>query len=190
MKKFLSVIALVILTVASGCVRVDYVGQKFPVLPEGEYVEFYRNLSEVPTDLKPIGRGTALLPMSMIDDDIYLVFAKKAAEVGATAVAVSESKKVLIGVTNEIASRPTRPDADWTIDSTDGVGRDVYSNTFGREEELKVVNKTHYKLKMTAVFYVPIDVYNEYLQKPAEETEEKSVEETEEKTEVQSVEEN
>jgi hypothetical protein len=126
----------------------------------------------------------------MIDDDIYLVFAKKAAEVGATAVAVSECKKVLIGVTNEIVSRPTRPDADWTIDSTDSVGRDVYSNTFGREEELKVANKTHYKLKMTVVFYVPIELYNEYLQQPVEDTEVKPVEETDKKNEVQSVEEN
>ena len=170
MKKFFSIIVwtVAVLTVLCGCVRVDYVGQKFPALAEGEYIEFYRTLNEVPIDLKPIGRGTALLPMSMIDDDIYLVFSKKAAEVGAVAFAISESQKVLIGVTNEIESRPTRPDGKWSVDGTDRVGRSVYSNTFGREEELQVVNKTHYKHKLTAVFYVPIESYNEYLQKPEE----------------------
>ncbi|MBQ9789789.1 MAG: hypothetical protein IJW31_09370 [Lentisphaeria bacterium] len=163
MKKFLILIVGILLLSGFGCMRVDYVGQKFPILPEGEYVDFYRSLDEVPDNLKPIGRGTAMVPFTMIDDDIYLLFAEKAAEVGATAFAISDSQKVLLGATNEIESRPRRPDAAWSVDGTDGEGRAVYSNTFGREEGLKVVTKTHYKLKLTAVFYVPIESFNEYL---------------------------
>ena len=128
MKKFLILIVGILLLSGFGCMRVDYVGQKFPILPEGEYVDFYRSLDEVPDNLKPIGRGTAMVPFTMIDDDIYLLFAEKAAEVGATAFAISDSQKVLLGATNEIESRPRRPDAAWSVDGTDGEGRAVYSN--------------------------------------------------------------
>ncbi len=159
-----------------GCASVDYVGQTFPASNEGEYVEFYRSLSEVPTDLKPIGRGTAMLNAATIDDDIYELFAEKAAEVGATAFAIAESKQVLVGVTNEIESRPSRPNANWSADGTDGVGRQVYTNTFGNEEELKVVKKSYYKLKVTAVFYVGIEVFNQYIGEIEEVAEEVSAE--------------
>jgi hypothetical protein len=170
-----------------GRASVDYVGQTFPVANEGEYIEFYRSLREVPTDLKPIGRGTAMLNTATIDDDIYELFAEKAEEVGAVAFAIAESKQVLVGVTNEVESRPSRPNANWSVDGTDGVGRQVYTNTFGNEEELKVVKKSYYKLKVTAVFYVPIDVFNQYigdLEAVEEEVSEDQPLETPEKTET------
>lgn len=167
MRKILSLLGFCTVIFLSACVRINYVGQTFPPLEEGEYVEFYRSLEEVPPELKPIGRGTAMLPIGIIDDDIYELFAEKAAKIGATAFAVSESQKVLIGVTDEIESRPTRPDANWSVDGTDGEGRSVYTNTFGREEELNVIRKSHYKLKFTVVFYVPIESFNQHMNKTA-----------------------
>lgn len=169
MKKLSLILAnFVTMLIGTSCIQVDYIGQKLTPLPEGSAVVCYNNLKSVPDDMKPIGRGHAMFPMVYLYEDIEEVFANKAIEIGASAFAISSTEQVMVGVTEEVQTYPTRPDGNWNVDSTDMTGRMIYTDTFGNEEGLGVVRTERYKLRVNVVYYVTIETYNTLLDRTPE----------------------
>ncbi len=91
----------------SGCIRVDYIGQKFPPLPEGKPVAFF-DVKNVPPpgEYRVIGHAEVTIPggYGMVEFREKLI--ETAREYGASAVRIVKMEKRLVNTYYE-SSRPS-----------------------------------------------------------------------------------
>ena len=163
LKKSVSAAALVLLLGCS-CVNIEYVGQRFPADPAAA-IGFFNNQEEIPEGYRVIGRAEITAPDSYTAWDLRGELLDKAAEVGADAVAVVKFRKVLVGSVTAPEQMAARPTGDWTLEGTTADGSPVFTNSFGRQESLKVARSNRYQVAVQAVFLVTDERYREIMPK-------------------------
>ena len=101
MKKVYSLLFLAAV-LFSGCVSVDYVGQKLPERDADEYIHIYASMKEVSPEYKILGRGKIMTPQAYDLDKLDTLLTEKAIEVGAEAVAISSQRRVAVDVNDPL----------------------------------------------------------------------------------------
>jgi hypothetical protein len=142
----------------SGCVSVDYVGQKLPERDAGEYIHIYPSMQEVPPEYKILGRGKVMTPQAYDLDKLDEILTEKAIEVGADAVAVSSQRRVAVDVDNGFQSKPTRPSGSWNSTGMDFEGDLIYTDSFGSQVALRTTPTTRYRIYYQVVFLTKTDI--------------------------------
>lgn len=142
----------------SGCVSVDYVGQKLPPREEGEYIQIFPSMKEVPTEYKILGRGKVMTPQAYDLDKFEALLAEKAIEVGAEAVAISSQRRVAVNVSDRFQSAPTRPSGNWSFNGKNMRGDSIYTDSFGRQEALRTTPTMRYRNYYQIVFLTKTDI--------------------------------
>ena len=142
----------------SGCVSVEYVGQKLPERDAGEYIHIYPSMKEVPPEYKILGRGKVMTPQSYDLDKLDTILTEKAIEVGAEAVAVSSQSRVAVNVNDGFQSAPTRPSGSWSLNGMNLQGDRIYTDSFGRQEALRTTPTTRFRIYYQVVFLTKKDI--------------------------------
>lgn len=156
--KFLFSMFLLLLLFCSGCVSVDYVGQRLPERDSDEYIMIYPSMEEVPVEYKILGRGKVMTPPSYDLDKLDALLTEKAQEVGAEAVAIASQKRVVVNVSENVKSEINRPNGSWNFNSTTPDGSYIYTDSFGRQQGLKVVKTERYRIYYQVVFLTKTDI--------------------------------
>jgi hypothetical protein len=164
MRKFAGIYLLVASVIAflSGCVSVDYVGQKLTPLKKEQRVVFFNSKSEVPPNTyKVIGRATAEGPDDINSETVKEKLIKKARECGADAIQVVTFKRIKVGVQRI----PQRSDTDgtvgnWMTTSNRADGSPIYTSAFDRSEPLAVKDVDLYKFVAKVLFLADKQKYN------------------------------
>lgn len=156
--KIFCFIALFAAVMFSGCVSVDYVGQKLPEKDDVEYITIYPSMSEVPTEYKILGRGKVMTPQYYDLDKLDAILTEKAREVGAEAVAISSKKRVAVRSDNTFKTQSSRPSGSWNFGSTTLEGDNIYTDSFGKQQSLKTVSTKRYRVYYQIVFLTKQDI--------------------------------
>ena len=93
-------IAIIVLGAAllSGCVKVDYTGQKFPETPVSQEVKYFTDRSQIPVDeYTIIGRFTVTAPRGSDTYTFQQKLLNKGRSYGGDAVCIVDEKMVLRG---------------------------------------------------------------------------------------------
>ena len=150
----------------SGCLSVDYVGQKLPALPENESVAFYDEATPMPPDTyHSIGRGLLECNGSTPSGEIKTALIDKARTVGANAVQVVEFKRTKVGA----MAVPQDNTAGGPVSMIDAVsdqrvgGGSVYIDTFGNPVAYDTQMEDIYEITVKALFLVKLDRYDEVM---------------------------
>ena len=157
MKKIYSLLFLAAV-LFSGCVSVDYVGQKLPERDADEYIHIYASMKEVPPEYKILGRGKIMTPQAYDLDKLDTLLTEKAIEVGAEAVAISSQRRVAVDVNDNFQSTPTRPSGSWMTNGMDFEGDRIYTDSFGRQVALRTTPTTRYRIYYQVVFLTKTDI--------------------------------
>lgn len=142
----------------TGCVEFDYVGQKLAPRDESEYITIYPSMDEVPAEFRILGRGKIITPQSYDMDDLDALLTSKAQDVGADAVAISSQKRVVINVSDNIQTSSSRPAGSWHVDSTTISGDFIYTDSFGKQQQLQTVRTERYRNYYQVVFLTKKDL--------------------------------
>ncbi len=156
--KIFCFIALFAALLFSGCVSVDYVGQKLPAKEDGEYIHVYPSMKEVPPEYKILGRGKVMTPQAYDLDKLEALLAEKALEVGADAVAISSQRRVAVNVSGNFQSAPTRPSGNWSSNGLDIRGDRIYTDSFGRQEALRNTPTMRFRIYYQVAFLTKTDL--------------------------------
>ncbi len=157
------VLCAVLAALCSGCVNVDYVGQKFEPLEEFASVRIFKADTDYPADeYKVIGRATFTAPDDYSSVDMWEKVTETAREYGADAVKVVASGKVLV---NSIYRQPeqdrrSRSAANGISDAyIDSFGNQVSGGKYGKVDE--------FRLEMKALMLVNTQKYDSVMAKRA-----------------------
>ncbi len=144
--------------VLCGCVNVDYVGQKLAPREDGDFVMIYPSMQEVPAELKILGRGKVVAPHGYDLDKLDALLTEKALEVGADAVAIAAKKRVVVTLDNNMVSRADNPNGSWNFRSTTLDGSNIYTDSFGKQQSLRVAKTERYRVYYQVVFLTKQDI--------------------------------
>lgn len=136
----------------SGCVQVDYVGQRLKERDSDEYIMIYPSMQEVPAEYKVLGRGKVVTPNYYDLDKLDAILTEKAQEVGADAVAVASQRRVTINVSNDMQSDFQKSRGIWNSNSTTFDGKNIYTDSFGRQQNISNVKTERYRIYYQVVF--------------------------------------
>lgn len=148
--------AAALMLALAGCISSEYTGREYPST-EARNVTFYQSLKEVPeTKLVRIGRCVVTSPDNYSGEDLKQAAIKKAAGVGADAVAVYDFKKIDTGEVTLPVSGST--DDDLPSGKWSGLGRTaddspIYTDSFGDTGTLKTVSKPVFELRLRLIFF-------------------------------------
>jgi len=147
--------------ILSGCVSVEYVGQKFPPREEGSSVVFFPNPGELPEGYRVIGRGVINAPDGMMKGDARTALIEKAWEVGADAVCVISFQRQLVG---SYEAQEVVPQTVVTAQSgaygTNDAGSQVYVNSFGQPQGMNVQRIQRFRVIVKAEYLLEDEHYN------------------------------
>ena len=153
MKQFVWWSAAAVLLLLSGCVYVDYVGQTFDPIPEGEPVVYFKDRKEIkPGKYRIIGRAVITTTRRLDKYDIQELLIDEARKRGADGVALVEYKRIRRGVyagEMDVAVTDTAP---ATKSSNVKPGGEPLEVSFDRSEPLKGEQHSRHELKLRVLF--------------------------------------
>ena len=141
--------------------HVDYVGQRLPERDSSEYIMIYPSMQEVPTEYKILGRGKVMTPNYYDLDKLDAILTEKAQEVGADAVAIASQRRVSINVSNNIKTDFQNSRGGWNFNSTTLDGKNIYTDSFGREQNINNVKTERYRIYYQVVFLTKQNINKE-----------------------------
>lgn len=127
------ILTAALVLIFTGCVNIDYVGQKLTPLPEDQLVTFFSEKQNVPTEqFAMIGRAEVSAPDGTDSLSIKEKLQDKAREIGADAVKIVAFNRVKVG-TIQVSGSGSEPDSAAMGYTSRTVGGDpVYTDSFGR----------------------------------------------------------
>ncbi len=140
-----------------GCISENYTGRQYPPT-QIDKITYYNSTNDVPeTKLVRIGRCVITAPDTYSGKRLKDAAMKKAAEVGADAVAYYDFKKIDTGEVTLPASR-TRGDANvsgkWDQFGRTTDSSPIYTDSFGSTgSSLKTNSKPVYESRLRVIFY-------------------------------------
>jgi len=148
-------IAFMAALLASGCMSVDYIGQRFESIDPAD-VAVYNDHADVPDKLYyTMGKVTVTAPDGYSTDEIRQRLRKEAAEVGADAIEITTAERQIMAQYN--VAENTDPN-DLTAQSKSGYsswepdGSRNYTNSFGETENRGPKQVTRYQIVVRAYF--------------------------------------
>ena len=142
-----------VLLLLSGCVHVDYVGQTFDPIPEGEPVTFFKNRNEIkPGKYRIIGRAVITTTRGLDHYDIRELLIDEARKRGADGVALTEQKRIRRGVyagERDASVKDTAPASKSGNVTADGRPLEV---SFDPSDPLRGEHNTRQELKLRVLF--------------------------------------
>jgi len=146
---------LPLLLMMAGCVDLNYVGQTFPPLPEGQAVALYTAEQPPPEgEYRSIGRATLTAPDGTEQEEILDKLTESAREHGADAVRIVEFKRVYLGDRytpgGAVGELPrSRAMGDRTAD-----GSYIYTDSFGAPAASDQPPTAVYEISVKALYLV------------------------------------
>ncbi len=148
--------AAALMLALAGCISSEYTGREYPSI-ETRNVTFYQALKDVPeTKLVRIGRCVVSSPDNYSGEALKQAAIKKAAEVGADAVAVYDFKKIDTGeVTLPVAGSTDgdMPSGRWAAMGRTADDSPIYTDSFGDTGSLKTSSQPVYELRLRLIFF-------------------------------------
>lgn len=151
---FVAIAAVMLGIVFTGCVSIDYVGQKLTPLKSDQNVTYYNETSAVPANTyKTIGRAMVVAPDGTSYEDIRFKLMAKARECGADAIQVIDFKRIKIGQVNiPKDSSAGEPVGNWAATANRADGSPIYTDMFSGTVPLKTTEIDRYEIKLRVLF--------------------------------------
>ena len=163
-----------ILTLMTGCVNIDYVGQRFEPLPEDTFIPVYETAKAVPENTyQTIGKATLTAPDGSRWFDLREDLIEKARAVGADAIVLASARKVVVGATPELspaAQAQFENSRDRTSLAPDGSY--LYTDSFGQPVTVVGSVRDVYELQLQARFLMKRERFEQLMKARATEMEE------------------
>lgn len=157
--------ALFILMLLSGCVSVEYVGQRFAPQPDDAFIALFDSPKAVPAGAyKVIGRAELTAPDGARWFDLHDRFLAEARAVGADAVELVGYKRVVVGSVpvyapgSELAYEENR-----TRSSFDADGSMLYVDSFGKPVQASDSVRDSYEIHMRARFLMKKERFDDLM---------------------------
>ena len=142
-----------VLLLLSGCVHVDYFGQNFDPIPEGEAVTYFKSRGEIkPGKYRIIGRAVVTTTRSLDHYDIQEVLIDEARKRGADGVVLVGFKRTRRGVyagEMDVAVTDTAPTTNSVNITPGGEPLEV---SFDRSEPLRGEQHARTELELRVLF--------------------------------------
>lgn len=157
-KKFNNIaflIAILSLSLITGCMNIDYIGQHYPATPKRSSINFYNNSKEVPDgQYAIIGRAVAAAPDSYSSEEIKNALIDKAQTCGADAIQVVDFKRVLVSqqAIPQASTYDNSPVGSWGNRGTRANGSKIKVNSSGKVVGLQAKTHNRYELKARVLF--------------------------------------
>ena len=166
MKKTGFFLALIAGIICTGCVNVEYVGQRFAPLPDTEYVNLREERADLPAgEYQVIGRAEVTAPADISPVDLQEKLRQEAREIGADAVQIVSRERRLLG------RYYRQPEARRHVTSaqTGSISGTRAINSFGEEVSLDGGSYAeNYELCIKTLFLMKTTRYQEEMAKRKE----------------------
>ncbi|MDD4817000.1 MAG: hypothetical protein PHI85_03410 [Victivallaceae bacterium] len=140
--------------VVSGCIDIDYVGQRLDPLPSDMPVVFFNEGQDFDVaKYAEVGRATVTAPDGTNMVEIKEKLQDEARSVGADAVKIIAFKRVNEGVIYVTGGGNDSPDAYVTGNQSRSVGGDpIYTDSFGQTGNLSTSAEPRYVVRLDVIF--------------------------------------
>ena len=154
MKAFKLAAVLFAVCVVSGCIDIDYVGQRLEPLPSDVSVVFFNEGQDFDTaKYAEIGRAVVTAPDGTNMVEIKEKLQDEARSVGADAVKIVSFKRINEGVIYITGGGNDTPDAYVTGNQSRAVGGDpIYTDSFGQTGKLSTSADPTYVVRLDVIF--------------------------------------
>lgn len=157
--------------IMSGCINVDYVGQKYPRNNTDEDILFFNTNNDVPKNTyKAIGRANVSAPDGSTSDEIKSRILDRAEECGADAVSIVDYQKIKIGEISIPAGTDYQGTSGvWNSTGHRADGSPIVVDSMDRTVPLQKNKSNRYEIKCKALFLISNERYQKFLQQASNE---------------------
>jgi hypothetical protein len=149
------VTAMLLFSLITGCINIDYIGQRYPETTNRNTIEFYNNSKEVPDDKYVVmGRVVTTAPDSYTSEEIKNELLDKAQACGADAIQIIDFKRILVSQ-QQIplgSAYDNGPVGSWGRRGVRADGSPIGVDAAGKTVALKSKVHDRYELKARALF--------------------------------------